>query len=88
MPSLEADNIAWRWSSKGVFYVHSFLSFEDINNTEFDSLWISKIPLKIKLFMQLVRKNRILTKDNLIKRGWIESDECFVNKNKVQIIYL
>lgn len=88
MPSLEADNIAWRWSSMGVFSVHSFLSFEDINNTEFDSLWISKLPLKIKLFMQLVRKNRILTKDNLIKRGWIESDECFVNKNKVQIIYL
>lgn len=36
---------------------------------EFDSIYMSKLPLKIKIFLWLVKRKRVLTKDNLIERG-------------------
>jgi hypothetical protein len=33
-------------------------------------LWKLKIPLKIKVFLWLLYKKVILTKDNLVKRNW------------------
>jgi hypothetical protein len=39
-------------------------------------LWKSKLPQKIKVFIWLVVRNKILTKDNLIKRSWHGSSEC------------
>ena len=65
------DIIKWRWTSNGSFTVKSFdewLAFGGVPNTEFDYLWMSKLPLKIKISIWLVRKNKILTKDNLVKK--------------------
>lgn len=39
-------------------------------------LWKVKIPAKIKVFLWLVNKRSILTKDSLIKRGWVGSNLC------------
>jgi hypothetical protein len=33
-------------------------------------LWKIKIPLKIKVFLWLLYREVILTKDNLVKRNW------------------
>jgi hypothetical protein len=33
-------------------------------------MWTLKLPLRIKVFCRLVIKNRILTKENLKKKGW------------------
>lgn len=35
-----------------------------------------KIPLKIKVFVWLVLKKRILTTTKLVKRGWIDDSTC------------
>jgi zinc-binding in reverse transcriptase len=39
-------------------------------------LWHSQIPLKIQIFLWLVRKNKILTKKKLLKGGWQGSSQC------------
>ena len=39
-------------------------------------IWKAKIPLKIKIWMWLISKNAILTKDNLIKRNWRGDKYC------------
>jgi hypothetical protein len=39
-------------------------------------LWKSKLPQKIKVFIWLVVRNKILTKDNLKKRNWKGSQDC------------
>jgi hypothetical protein len=39
-------------------------------------LWKSKLPQKIKIFIWLVVRNKILTKDNLKKRNRKGSQEC------------
>ena len=76
--SLE-DRLLWRWSITGTFTVYSFykwLEYGGIPNTEYDTIWKSKIPLKIKIFLWLVRKNKILTKLNLVKKGWSGPTDC------------
>ena len=42
----------------------------------FKFLWKLKVPLKIKAFIWLVIKGRILTKDNLCKKGWKGTNKC------------
>jgi zinc-binding in reverse transcriptase len=66
------DSIIWRWSVREVFITHScytWLEFGGINNSQFSLTWSAYIPLKIKIFLWLVQKNKILTKDNLRKKG-------------------
>jgi zinc-binding in reverse transcriptase len=49
----------WRWSASGKFSVHSmyeWLDFDGIISNEYDIVWKSKIPYKIRIFMWLVRK--------------------------------
>lgn len=41
----------------------------------FKKVWKFKIPLKIKIFIWLFAKNKILTKDNLFKKGWRKGDK-------------
>jgi zinc-binding in reverse transcriptase len=43
------------------------------DNFEYLPIWNTKISLKIKNFLWLVRRNKILTKINLQKRGWMGS---------------
>jgi zinc-binding in reverse transcriptase len=76
---LKNDLFHWRWHKSGLFSVHSFyewLDFGGVINTEFVVIWKSKIPLKIKIFMSLLRRTRLLTKDQLLKRGWIGDSKC------------
>jgi hypothetical protein len=39
-------------------------------------LWKSKLPQKLKVFIWLVVRNKILTKDNLKKINWHGSSDC------------
>jgi zinc-binding in reverse transcriptase len=74
---LSKDPIKWRWSLAGIFTVHTlydWLQYGLIPNLEFISIWNSKFPLKIKTFLWLIRRNRILTKVNL-KKEWLSSTQ-------------
>jgi zinc-binding in reverse transcriptase len=55
---------------------YSWLIFGGIKNNSFQITWTATIPLKIKIFLWLVKQNKILTKDNLRKRGWIGNNTC------------
>lgn len=73
------DHIVWRWSSTGRFSVHSlytWLIFGGIPNSTFTKIWKAHIPLKIRIFLWLAKQNRILTRDNLSKRGWQGDQSC------------
>ena len=96
------DKLIWRWATDARFTVHSFykwLEYGGIPNTEFEILWKSHIPLKIKIFMCLVCRDKILTKQNLHIKGWqgdlscvfcdqIETiDHLFVNCSYIRAIW-
>jgi hypothetical protein len=66
------QTVSWLLTKSGVFSVKSMYSFLIAKNANFPCkvLWTLKLPLRIKVFCWLVIRNRILTKENLLKRGW------------------
>jgi len=45
-------------------------------NFWYTDLWQWKIPLKIKLFVWLLLEQKLLTWDNLVKRGFLGPSMC------------
>ena len=72
------DVFVWNLTSSGVFTVKSM--YLDLLNDQPQYLrkyiWKMKVPLKIKIFMWLLNREVILTKDNLAKRNWNGSQRC------------
>jgi zinc-binding in reverse transcriptase len=50
--------------------MYQWLEYGEIPNSDFDTLWQVNMPLKVKIFVWLVRRNRVLTEGNLSKQGW------------------
>jgi hypothetical protein len=44
----------------------------------FKRIWKAKLPEKIKVFMWFMEQNVILTKDNLLKKKWQGSPNCYM----------
>jgi hypothetical protein len=74
----ENDVGIWKWSKTKKFIVKSvyeFLTSDEIGNSF--SRVKAKIPEKIKIFMWLVEKKAILTKDNMPRTKWQGDPGCF-----------
>jgi hypothetical protein len=68
----------WNLHQNGQYTVHS-LYLAQINNGMANinkQLWRVKIPLKIKKIMWYMKKEVILTKDNLARWNWGGSTQC------------
>ncbi|XP_020086093.1 uncharacterized protein LOC109708688 [Ananas comosus] len=73
------DSISWRWHADGRFQVrraYNFLIYDGVNTNYIPCLWTIKIPLRVKIFMWLAARNKILTADTLAKRGWVGPSIC------------
>jgi hypothetical protein len=80
------DSFKWSLNFSGQFFVNSmYQAFIDTNVVPNNSyLWKIKIPLKIKVFIWLVYRETILTKDNLVKRNWHRNIKCcFCDSNEI-----
>lgn len=77
--SLAQDKLIWRWNNYGKFSTHfayKWLMFRGIVSDTGLIWWHLQMPLKIKVFMWPVSKHEILTKDNLVKKGWTRFTHC------------
>jgi hypothetical protein len=72
------DVFRWTIRSDGKFSVSSmYQSLLDSDIIPHNShLWKIRVPLKIKVFLWLVYRESILTKDNLVKRNWHGNGKC------------
>ncbi len=74
-----SDMIIWRWGSSGLFSVsgaYSFLESDGVEDRSTRHLWSLKIPLRVKLFLWLAARNRLLTAKLLLRRGWFGPSVC------------
>jgi hypothetical protein len=73
----QEDRVKWCMGNKG-FTVNSLYKKNSIDQATvpYRFMWKSKLPQKIKVFIWLVVRNKILTKDNMKKRSWHGSSEC------------
>jgi hypothetical protein len=72
------DIFKWSLNFSGQFFVISiYQAFIDTNVVPNNSfLWKIKIRLKIKVFIWLLYREAILTKDNVVKRIWHGNIKC------------
>ena len=72
------DRCIWSLHKSGQFSVHSMYAalMDEISLPINKPLWKLKIPLKVKVFIWLLHRGVILTKDNLAKRNWNGSKQC------------
>jgi hypothetical protein len=73
-----SDLFKWSLNHNGQFSVSSmhqaFLDTNVVPNNSY--LWKIKVPLKIRVFLWLLWREVILTKDNLVKRNWNGNVMC------------
>lgn len=71
--SLNQDQIKWRWCSSGLYTsksTYDWLVFRGITDINGQTWWHLHVPLKNQIFMWLLQRKRIQTRDLLAKRGW------------------
>ena len=78
------DICRWLLTNSGCFPVKSMYVALKLDTVEWKhkEVWLTRVPMKIKVFLWLVFHKSILTKDVLIRRGWKDRDSryCFVMK--------
>lgn len=85
------DTILWNYDSKGVYTVKSFyniVNFRGVLPTNIPVIWKFKIPPRIQIFLWLLTKNKLLTRDNLQKRQNVDDATCLFCKEPESIHHL
>ena len=70
--SNEEDHLVWQHESKGVYSsksMYAIVNFRGVKQIFLPVVWSLRIPPRIHLFLWLFPQNKILTRDNLRKRG-------------------
>jgi len=73
------DTISWRWSADGKYSSSSAYKIQFSTNfckIKFNPIWKAKIEPKCRFFVWTLLHNKILTADNLQKRGWPCNHNC------------
>jgi hypothetical protein len=85
----EPDRVKWKIGCRGTFRVKDlYLQLRAEGSFPQKFLWKIKIPMKVRIFLWEVLKNSILTKDNLLKRGWTGNVQCQFCNEKETINHL
>lgn len=78
-PLNRLDSVNWRWTSNQLFTVKSlylFLTDAGCRDPTSQSIWKLKTPSKIKIFVWLLLRNRLLTNDRLRTPTGPEEETC------------
>ncbi len=74
-----SDSLLWRWNTSDLFSTRNaylFLACSGVRDCKIPFIWKAKVPLRVKVFMWLAARNRILTADILARRGWPGPSIC------------
>ena len=86
------DNISWRWTADGQYSANSAYKIQFTSNFSSMNLcpiWKAKVEPKCRFFAWTLLHKRILTADNLQKRGWPCNPVCrLCNSTPETILHL
>jgi hypothetical protein len=75
----EDDALLWKLESDGLYSVKSLyavINCRGVLPVHVHSVWNIKVPPKIHFFLWLLSHNRVLTRDNLVKRQNVDDLTC------------
>ena len=80
------DSLIWQFTSDRVYTsqsLYKIVSFRGVIPTFVPNIWELRIPTKVHFFLQLLSKNKVLTRDNLAKRQKVDTESClFCNEHE------
>jgi hypothetical protein len=85
----EEDKLWWVPSRKGKFEVKSFyrvLLPRGSSSFPWKSIWRTKAPLRVAFFAWKAARSKILTLDNLRKRGMIIVNRCWLCESEEELV--
>ena len=87
----EDDCLLWKLDSKNIYSVKSWyavVNFRGVIPVDITSVWGIKIPPKIQFFLGPVTHNKLLTRDNLVKRQNLSDLTCLFCSEEESINHL
>lgn len=85
----EPDDVLWKKDKSGSFTVRSAyftLKNAPLIGSHTHRIWKLNVPPRMKIFGWLMLLNRVLTIDNLIKRGWQIPNRCVMCKQACESV--
>jgi hypothetical protein len=73
------DEITWRWTADGEYTTQSAYQVQFIgvfSKIKITPIWRAKAERKCRFFAWTLLHKKILTANNLLKRGWTDDTEC------------
>jgi hypothetical protein len=71
------EKVKWKIGASGQFRVKDlYLQMRVEGSFPQKFLWKTKIPMKVGIFLWLMIKCSVLTKDNLLRKGWTGDPHC------------
>ncbi|XP_073355154.1 uncharacterized protein [Aegilops tauschii subsp. strangulata] len=75
------DTIIWDLEPKGIYTVKSYYNFVNFRGVVPDNIiliWKANVPQRIQIFLWLLVRNKLLTRDNLLKRQHVADPTCLL----------
>jgi hypothetical protein len=75
----DEDQLIWTYETNGVYSsksMYALVNFRGVTPVYLPAVWDLKIPPRIQIFLWLLSQNKIMTRDNLRRRGIPKPMEC------------
>ena len=85
------DSLIWQFESKGIYSsksLYAVINFRGVQPIYTPAVWDLKVPPRIQGFLWLFSQNKIMTCDNLRKRGIRKPLECIHCKEMESVHHL
>ena len=85
----QCDTPRWKWTKEGQFMVKScYQAMEEdpYVKTQVSKIWTIKAPMRVMVFTWLLMRNKILTIDNLMARGWEMANMCYMCRSQSESV--
>lgn len=85
----EEDTLIWQYESKGIYSsksLYAIINFRGVQPVFLPAVWNIRVPPKIQGLLWLFSQNKIMTCDNLRKRGMAKPLEC-VHCKEIESVY-
>ena len=89
--SQQKDSFIWKYESNGIYSsksLYAIVNFRGVQPIYLPVVWSVKIPPRVQGFLWLFSQNKIMTCDNLRKRGIAKPLECVLCKEIESVHHL
>ena len=77
--SNDCDSLVWTYTANGVYStssLYNIISFRGVIQVHIPAIWSLVVPPRVQIFLWLLSNNKLMTRDNLLKRNMHKPVDC------------